>query len=109
MHQHTGPRLTASPVTLTLGLLTALWLFLASGCETTVGGGYNATTNPNQLNQAVIELSLSSVLSRAVAVGLPFGFLRIAPVDVSALPTRHLGMSASVISLRFPDARNVTI
>lgn len=72
MHQHTGPRLTASPVTLTLGLLTALWLFLASGCETTVGGGYNATTNPNQLNQAVIDKQpIKNVVIAHINIGAP--------------------------------------
>jgi len=73
MHQRSGLRLPYPSVSTLLTLLTAGVMLIAVGCGTTVGGGgYNPTTNANQLSEAVIEKApIKNVVIAHVNIGAP--------------------------------------
>ena len=73
MHQRSGLRLPYPSVSTLLTLLTAGVVLIAVGCGTTVGGGgYNPTTNANQLSEAVIEKApIKNVVIAHVNIGAP--------------------------------------
>jgi len=53
--------------------VVASLLLMTSGCGTTgAGSGYNATTNPNQLNEAIVaEKPMKNVVIAHVNIGSP--------------------------------------
>lgn len=73
MHQRPGLRLPHPSVSTLLTLLTAGVMLIAAGCGTTVGGGgYNPTTNANQLSEAVVEKApIKNVVIAHINIGAP--------------------------------------
>ncbi|MCH1491273.1 MAG: hypothetical protein L7T24_01855 [Luminiphilus sp.] len=73
MHQRPGLRLPYPSVSTLLTLLTAGVMLIAAGCGTTVGGGgYNPTTNANQLSEAVVEKApIKNVVIAHINIGAP--------------------------------------
>jgi len=73
MHQRSGLRLPHPSVSTLLTLLTAGVMLIAAGCGTTVGGGgYNPTTNANQLSEAVVEKApIKNVVIAHINIGAP--------------------------------------
>ena len=71
MHPYTVSRTAATKITAVLALVASLSLLL-SGCANTAGGGYNATTNANQLNQAVLDKQpIKNVVIAHINIGAP--------------------------------------
>lgn len=71
MHPYTVSRTAATKITAALALVASLSLLL-SGCANTAGGGYNATTNANQLNQAVLDKQpIKNVVIAHINIGAP--------------------------------------
>lgn len=73
MHQRSGLRLPFHSVSMLLTLLAAGVMLVAAGCGTTVGGGgYNPTTNANQLSEAVVEKApIKNVVIAHINIGAP--------------------------------------
>ena len=71
MHPYTVSRTAATKITAALAFVASLSLLL-SGCANTTGGGYNATTNANQLNQAVLDKQpIKKVVIAHINIGAP--------------------------------------
>ena len=71
MHPYTVSRTAATKITAALALVASLSLLL-SGCANQAGGGYNPTTNANQLNQAVLDKQpIKNVVIAHINIGAP--------------------------------------